>query len=1375
MKKALSLFLCAALLLGLLPLGAVPVQAAGEEKPLSGVTFSILGDSISTYENVSNNTSYNSTLGYHILYYLTGRHGVYQADTWWQQMADVLGMQLLVNNSWSGSCLLNPRKGEESVGYGDRCENLHNDHTGQEPDVIFVSMGTNDFTYYPETLGTAAQIDYAALITENEDGTFAYGMPTTSCEAYAVMLHRITTRYPQAQVYCMNLLARRDPDLYDAALSVEQPGQFNQELAQIAARFGAEIIDLENCGITAEAEVFDLYMADSRMHPNVLGMDLITRAVVSSLMQEETEVRDIRFDLLNVDQAEGTAHMVLHGGAFTAQLTEAEGFQDMTLRVTMGGEDITDSCCADGVISIPEVTADVCISGWSLRREAKAFRWQSDGTQLVTLTAAGAEANALTGQADGSYTMDTDVLLLHDRPWTIRWKMAGDFAGTLLSSDTAMGSVFLSRIHGAANMLAFGTCEEGENAYYGVSLEEENLSGLHTYCLENRVDADGGNMVYLSVDDRELGPMNLYTADGQVVPEQTADWLVGRDLVLRDLGSGFLPVYLRIWEQGGPSGIEDKVISVLGDGISTFAGYIPVADGFNQEHTARYPQDGLLTDVNETWWMQVLHATGAKLGINDSWCGTGVYSSSCGAAESCMASQTRIQNLGSNGTPDVILFYGGSDDLSQGYPLGSFDPATAPTEADLTAEEWESVADAYVTAILRMQHHYPNAKIIALLPACAAGQYSDETLAQCNAIFAAICAHYGVTWVDLSQSGIAPANLPDGIHPDAAGMDDITSAVLEALAGEVDLVVGEHLVWPVSHQLSNVTASLGHWQGISHGFAFEEELEGTGLAVTVTMGGVDITQACYADGVISIPEVTGALVITATGSCLPEEQLQQLPEETYCDTNLWEVLTPRCGYFNGMEWVSQYASITFPVTAGDTLWASSFRESGSNGGSQNGIRVTWFLADGTVLSLEPDSVYAQFSADGFLTAPEGAVAVNVPMWDPAGENEVYLLSLPERPELLHTLSGTITVPEETQMPTEILLLQEQTTVFSAVVDGNPINYVIPDLKDGSYLLQISREGFETYTAEILLDGADVVHDVKLVKNVPEITYASISTSMAGDVALNFYVVLSEDMRADEGAYMVFTVAGKTQVVPLSETTTDVESDGSISNKFSCKLAAKQMSDTVVAQMYTSDGTPVGEAKSYTIRRYCDAVISAYSADSRYTDLVELMRAMLNYGAASQLLFNYNTGDLANSALTDTTLPVLTEAMMNPYAPVITDNDDGISLSSLSLLFESTTKVRFYFTLDGSKSIDAYTFLVDGVEVEPRQDSSGEWYVDKTDIAAKNLDKMATVQVGNLTATGCGLSYVRQVAIRYPHLFNQITIDAVRALYGYAMAANAYFE
>jgi hypothetical protein len=51
---------------------------------------------------------------------------------------------------------------------------------------------------------------------------------------------------------------------------------------------------------------------------------------------------------------------------------------------------------------------------------------------------------------------------------------------------------------------------------------------------------------------------------------------------------------------------KGKVISILGDSISTFDGYIPVADGFNLMHHARYPQDNLFTNVEHTWWMQVL-------------------------------------------------------------------------------------------------------------------------------------------------------------------------------------------------------------------------------------------------------------------------------------------------------------------------------------------------------------------------------------------------------------------------------------------------------------------------------------------------------------------------------------------------------------------------------------------------------------------------------------------------------------------------------------------------------------------------------------------------------------------------------------------------
>ena len=63
---------------------------------------------------------------------------------------------------------------------------------------------------------------------------------------------------------------------------------------------------------------------------------------------------------------------------------------------------------------------------------------------------------------------------------------------------------------------------------------------------------------------------------------------------------------------------KEKIISVLGDSISTFYGVIP------EKNAARYPQDNLLTDVNLTWWSRVITALSARLGFNDSWAGSQV-------------------------------------------------------------------------------------------------------------------------------------------------------------------------------------------------------------------------------------------------------------------------------------------------------------------------------------------------------------------------------------------------------------------------------------------------------------------------------------------------------------------------------------------------------------------------------------------------------------------------------------------------------------------------------------------------------------------------------------------------------------------------------
>lgn len=464
--------------------------------------------------------------------------------------------------------------------------------------------------------------------------------------------------------------------------------------------------------------------------------------------------------------------------------------------------------------------------------------------------------------------------------------------------------------------------------------------------------------------------------------------------------------------------LAGKVISILGDSISTFAGYIPTADGFNLEHLARYPQDNLLTDVNETWWMQVIAQLDAKLGINDSWRGATVsgavpVTTGTTGENAAMGNLTRIQNLGSNGTPDVILFYGGTNDLAHVSNVGTFDSETAPVSADLTTPKWDNLADGYVHTLLRLQHYYPDAMIVAMLPTVTTSYYSDEKLAQGNQVLAAICEHYGVTCVDLRNCGITTSDLPDGIHPDATGMDYISAAVLEALRVNCEMAAGENTVYSVTHDLTGVDASRGYYKGISAGKTFTETLTADSeMAVAVTMGGTDITDSCYANGTITIGAVAGDLVITARSKFSLGERLQQLPAGVCASTNLWAVLEPENDYYTGTSWGNiasgEVYSVTVPISPGDRLWATSFQEKGTNGGSRNAIRTTWFGEDGVLKSVSPDDVYTEFTANGYLTAPEGANAVNVVMWKASENNEFYILSLP------HDYSSTITPPTCTE-------------------------------------------------------------------------------------------------------------------------------------------------------------------------------------------------------------------------------------------------------------------------------------------------------------------------------------------------------------------------
>jgi len=242
---------------------------------------------------------------------------------------------------------------------------------------------------------------------------------------------------------------------------------------------------------------------------------------------------------------------------------------------------------------------------------------------------------------------------------------------------------------------------------------------------------------------------------------------------------------------------EEMIISIMGDSISTFS---------TQPHSEknRYPENAQgsgVDTVEDTWWMQLINELDAKLGICEargSSTVTNIYDTITSDGRKgptiAMASWERINDLDENGTPDVIIVYGGTNDKNAVYrdhlyEMGTFDPEKAPSFEDYdpttdTAIKWNNVVEGFVAMILRMKATYPDAKIIALLP-------RNGSADNFNATIKPIYDHYGIPTVSLED--VPSTGIWDTLHPNAYGMDYITAKVKAAM-------LGESMKYPVYHE-----------------------------------------------------------------------------------------------------------------------------------------------------------------------------------------------------------------------------------------------------------------------------------------------------------------------------------------------------------------------------------------------------------------------------------------------------------------------------------------------------------------------------------------------------------------------------------------------
>lgn len=239
-------------------------------KSLIGKKFSILGDSISTYQGYLPS-------GY-VSYYPEGNLDSVD-KTWWKQVESISGMELLANASWSGSGVCdddNDPTNTARIAYSDaRINDLSSG--GVDPDIIIILIGTNDFRH-DETLGSL-------LPSQNvPDGTTSI---REFYKAYACMVNKIRNKYTHAHVYCCTILTRYSAG--DSTYPVTNGNnnaisEFNNAIETIAKWMGCNIIPLHTVFSLGE---IPSYTVDSALHPNAAGAKLVANRIFQSLMENE--------------------------------------------------------------------------------------------------------------------------------------------------------------------------------------------------------------------------------------------------------------------------------------------------------------------------------------------------------------------------------------------------------------------------------------------------------------------------------------------------------------------------------------------------------------------------------------------------------------------------------------------------------------------------------------------------------------------------------------------------------------------------------------------------------------------------------------------------------------------------------------------------------------------------------------------------------------------------------------------------------------------------------------------------------------------------------------------------------------------------------
>ena len=323
-------------------------------------------------------------------------------------------------------------------------------------------------------------------------------------------------------------------------------------------------------------------------------------------------------------------------------------------------------------------------------------------------------------------------------------------------------------------------------------------------------------------------------------------------------------------------------------------------------------------------------------------------------------------------------------------------------------------------------------------------------------------------------------------------------------------------------------------------------------------------------------------------------------------------------------------------------------------------------------------------------------------------------------------------------------------------------------------------------AEIRIRTATAEESLVATSDDPDVITKGSNLALKGMIDMNYFVKLT-DTAAKSNAKVRLDVAkadGTTASTEVAVKEAAIRNDNNnnyAAHVFTSSVAAKEMTESITATLCYAGKTE--QIATSSVVDYVNQALNI-SSDDR---LKALLKAMVNYGTASQKQFKYNLDNLAINAISDNTYSVPEIETIENHEFAMSDSIEGLDYYGSSLVLESETTLCHYFELtDDTANQSSYSYqLQEGVNntvsAEIVTTEAGKRYlrVSIKGIAAADLDVDF-----QLTVTKTSGETNNAMTVKYAPLTYAKTVLAgnksdtlktlVKALYDYNEKANAYF-